>query len=422
MKKQIISLSIAAAVAVGFTGCMGGGSSLSVPNAKDGAKAREQTIDPKILKKVASKGNDEYLMVIANKRFKAPFECKVAYNAARNSIIEKDIKDDVAFAKLISNSLSQAGLDCVKDNRTVSVKKLGEFKDSQKDFYELVSTIASEVNNIFKERDGFIAENESLELLKPKNIDSLDISIIKGYSKLTARYFPVGKIVFSDIDFDKLKSDNVYKTQVAFLIAHEMVHAYALHTSEEMTNKAEMDVVAEVAINQAYKLLNPSIQKIVDKGAEVLAKGLLTKADYDYDNKVVKERSESMAAKALMVKPDKLELIGVGLTIPQTTKLVIMERVSAEFGKSIDEAVKSAIAMLSSNSKDLEIELGAHPHSQEFESDALALKIINGMKLKTSDAISVFDDALVKEGTSKQSVTSHPKASDRVLKLKAMGI
>lgn len=426
MRKNIVTLSLAAAVAIGFTGCFGGGSSLEVPNVKKDVAPRVQEIDVKMVDKVSSKGSDAYMMVLANKRLATPFECQVAYNVAKNEVLESnkvDIKDEVKFSESISSAMNMAGMKCSKDSRTVTHMTMEEMAKEKKDLHDLLASVVVEVQKIFENRDGFMADNKALNVLNADNVKNIEIAMISGFDSLKARYFPVGKIVLAGIDEAKLQSDAAYKSQFVFLVAHELVHAYALHTAEEMTKRAKLDVVVEVAINAAYKKLDANIQKLVNEGAEVLAKGLLTKADYDYDNASMKERSESMAAKALKGKADKLELIGVGLQIPQTTKLVIMERVSAQLGKPIEDVLKDAIALLSSDANNLVVESGAHPHSQEFEADALGLSVVKAMGLDTKAAISIFDDAIVDEVLKgKKATASHPKASVRSTKLQETGL
>lgn len=425
MKKNVLKLSMIALLGIGFSGCMNNETSLSVPAVKNSQKARTQKIDPKIVSKVASKGHDEFLLVLANKRFATPFECKIAYNVAKNTIGDKltkqNITDDITVAKSISALMGKTGLNCIKAGRTVEMKKLEDLKKSHKEFYNLVTDVIKHVHTLFKDRDSFIEKNKALELLNPKNVDKLNIAFIKGYNHLTARYFPVGNLVFSNIDFDRLKSDKKYKTELAFLLAHEMIHAYAMHTSEQLTKKAELNVAVEVVLNEAYKQLNPKMQKLLDNSAAILAKGLLTKADYDYDNKVMKERANSMVAKVLKGQKDKLELIGVDLTIPQTTKLVLMDRISAQLGKPLDEAIKDTIKKLtSSNVNKLEVEAGAHPKAQEFEADALALKTIESMKLNPKDVEPLFKEAIEKEKKAKKVLISHPSASERLKRIEEL--
>lgn len=423
MNKRIILLSIATAAAIGFTGCFGGGASLNVPNVKKDAEARTQEIDAKLIDKVNSKGADDYMMVLANKRLKTPFECKVAYNVIKKEILSSTklaLVDELKFAEKISSALTATALDCTKEDRKVTQFTMAEMAKDKKELHDTLASAIVEVQKIFASRKGFIADNKALANL---NVQNIQIAMISDFDSMTARYFPVGKIVLAGIDEEKLKTDKAYKSQFAFLIAHELVHAYALHTTEEMTEKSKFDVVLEVALNEAYKRLDKNIQSTVNNGANLLAKGLLTKADYDFDNKVTKERSSSMVAMALKGKADKLELIGVGLTIPQTTKLVLMERISSQLGKPMGVAITDAIALFSTDTKDIETELGAHPHSQEFEADALGLKAVKAMGLDVNAAISIFDDIVVKEALeNKKATSSHPLASARIIKLNQTGL
>jgi hypothetical protein len=246
MKKQIISLSLVAAVAVGFTGCLGGGNSLKVPNAKQNAKAREQKIDENILPKVASKGHDDFIMTLANKRFATPFTCKVGFTALKketNSQLAKDNlvltpKGEYEVAVLTSKGLEKLGLEqCIKNDRTVSLDYLKSLQNTSPVMYDLIKSTANHVSKLFEARTSYIEKHKELQVLLQNNLDNILIAQINHFPKMTARYFPVGHIVLAGIDENKLKTDKAYQSKFVFLVAHELVHAYALHTSEELTSK-----------------------------------------------------------------------------------------------------------------------------------------------------------------------------------------
>jgi len=429
--KKIVSIGLATAAIVGFTGCMGGGgNTLTMP--KIGDKQRTQEIDPKIIAKEKAHGKEEFLMVIADKRLKTPMECIIGFRTAKN-LINEDLKKDnkvlsekgeLKVANLISKNMTKfgkkVGIQCVKPNRDVEILKENEFVKKYPEAGKIINDSFNDAKKVFADRLDFIKKNAP-EVLDLSNYTIANIKA-NDYKGITARYFPLNRIVIMGLDKEKLKNDAVYKAEFAFLISHELTHAFAMHTAEQLTQKAKFGVAVEVAINEAYKQLKDKQKEILNKAADLVANALLIQADYDYDTKVQNERKDSMAAKMAIKagQKDKLEKMGIDLEVPQKTKLVIMELIAMNGGDPV-KAIKGILEKLANpNIQNAIIESGAHAKNQEFEADAVAMQILKDLGIDTQKAVTLLKEAEKKEKG--KALSAHPSAKDRIENLKKDGL
>ena len=252
MKKQIISLSLAAAVAVSFSGCFGGGS-LTTP-----VKKRNQDIDASVM---------------------------------------LDVKGEAS--KSFDNGLT--------NEKYTNVEKvtLGELKDKNEKLYNLILPIAKEAQKMYKERalPDDITKNGAQWLIG--DINTLNITMASTSKGFNGRFSPFNDLLI--LNFEKNDNENLAK----FLIAHEFAHAIALHVSEEKTMQKKLldgasdaaGIALDIVLDKAYsdmKAKNAKTVKLIDSTVnENVFSMFFTDKDLANETKIVKQEKVVLWLKLL---------------------------------------------------------------------------------------------------------------------------
>ena len=338
MKKTIINLSLVTAVAIGFSGCFGGGG-LEVPVTK-----RTQNVDAQVMK--------------------------------------TDVKDGAS--KSFTEGLKQ---DKYKNQTTVSLKDL---KNTNKDLYDLILPLAKEAQKMYTER----ALSEDITKAGAQwlvgDVETLNITLASTGGSFNGRYSPFNDLLILNVE------NNNNKELAQFLVAHELAHAISLHVSEDKTNQAKMlagaedaaNVGLDVALNKAYLNLLEKDKKValtIDEVAKELFTDFYSDKDLADEKKIVAARKDSFAAKAAIKAKqlDKLELLGIDLKIPLKTKMVLKHLVlSGLDATGALDALKGGVDFASANV----LAISGHPKTQEMEADSIALELTKRAGLDTKSA------------------------------------
>lgn len=346
MKKQIITLSLAAAVAIGFTGCFGGGS-LTTP-----VKERAQNVDATVMLDVKGKASK-------------------------------------AFTKGLEQSK-------YTNKQTVS---LGDLKASNEKLYNLILPIAQESMKMYKERalpEDILANSASW---LTTDINTLNVTTVTTKSgKFNGRFSPFNDLLLINY------TDSVDENLAKFLVAHEFGHAVALHVSEEKTMQKQIldgaadaaGIATEVVLNEAYLKLQAEDKKITDlidlAVNEKVYANFFDEKDLENEKKIVKARGEGFAAKAAIKagKKEALTKMGIDLTIPLKTKMVLKYLVNQGLDATgAIDALKGGVDFASANA----IAITGHGKDQEMEADSIALELNTRLGIDTkAAACKIFAD------------------------------
>lgn len=329
MKKQIITLSIVAAISIGFTGCMGGGGELTVPVTK-----RAQDVDTKVMADIKA-----------------------------NSTIE--LQEKLKQAKYSNTETST----------------LGELKDTNEELYSIIFPIAQEAKKMYAERA--LSEDITREGASwlAGDINTLKVTTTTTGNAFSGRFYP-----FSDLVIFNAEKSSEDINLAKFIVAHEFAHAISLHVSEDKTAQLKMldgaedssNIALDIAINEAYMKLQDQDKEITDlidqKVSENVFANFFNEQDLKNEEMVVKARSEGFAAKAAIAanQEDKLNKLGINLAVPLKTKMVLKHLINSGLDASgAIDALKGGVDFASANAN----ALTGHPKTQEMEADTIALEL-----------------------------------------------
>lgn len=366
---------------------------------------RIQTVDYKYVSDiVAASDQADYLHTKSFRRFIVPAECVQALKA---------------------NKALPA--DCVKDEREAREVKLGNLKTEDQPLYDLISTIMLNSAEEFKIRS--VPEetnNKFFKFLTENGFDNLGILLLNTApddKQTSARYFPEGKVALLGIQSARL-AEPAYRAEVGFLVAHEMGHALGLHVLEDKTAASDTSgnisdatqIGLDVAVDSFYSKLDPSLAKLIDESALMLSGIFLQPDDLTNDDLVMKGRNESSAV-ALATKfgqSDKVRLLGAGLTVPSTTRVVVKKMMASgmETAQVLDvlkNGTDAAAYMLNSAS---------HSKDQEFEADQIGFHLARKAKLDQKDILTFLEGKAANEPNSGSLIGGHPAMQDRIKNLK----
>lgn len=327
MWKKIFTFFMAIIATAVFTGCVGGSTSnsgLKVP-----VKNRTQDVNPKVMDSV-------------------------------NSEVSKQFDEGV-----------------IKKYKSSKRFSFGELKEKNRELHELMLPILQEARKMYKQR------NLPKDILSkgPKwligDLDKLNITLAKGKksNKFNGQYSPFDNILL--VNYSK----SVDKDLVRFLLAHEIAHAIGLHVSEDKTTEAKSlegaedatTLALDIALNAAYSKLGP-IANILDRNAKSFKGTFYTQKDIENEQKIAKNRENSLITKAAMVanQTDKLSALGIGLSIPVETKLALKGLMNngLEQTEAIN-ALKGGIKFANTQV----VVMSGHTRDQEMEADAIALEL-----------------------------------------------
>ncbi|MEA2016825.1 MAG: hypothetical protein U9N59_00125 [Campylobacterota bacterium] len=365
MKKQIMTFSISAAIALGFTGCFGGGN-LTTP-----VKQRTQDVNPKAMMDVKEN---------AHKAF------------------EESISKPKYTSKITTT--------------------LGELKSSNQKLYNLIYPIAQEAKRMYKERalPKDITDNGAQWLIA--DLNSLNVTTANTGKKFNGRFSPFNDLLILNYN------DSIDENFAKFLIAHEFAHAIALHVSEEKTEQLAMlegaediaNVGLDIAINEAYLLIQSKDKRITDlidlTVDEVAYNNLFTKKDLANEKKVLEQRKDGFAAQAAITagQKDQLNLLGIDLKVPLKTKMVLKHLINSglEVTQALD-VLKGGVDFASANV----IAITGHSKDQEMEADSIALELNKRLNV---DTLSVACNRFAGDKEAGM-FDSHPSYKDRRINL-----
>lgn len=245
---------------------------------------------------------------------------------------------------------------------------------------------------------------------------------------LSARYFPEGIIALLGVQDRKIAADPDYRAQVGFLIAHELGHAIAMHSLEDQTGANQAagkmasfsNTQADVRIDKAYRQLDPLTAETVDKTSAELSTSLLTEEDIQRDREILQERKNSATAQwaGKLGLEDKLRMLGIGLTVPQQTRLVVKELIA----QGLDPTEVFDLLRRGSADMALTVNLVAHSKEQEFEADEIGGYLLRQAGISLTPVLGFMGDRAAREAEQQKRapiIGGYPSFAERTVRLKA---
>ncbi|MDQ7067532.1 MAG: M48 family metalloprotease [Sulfurimonas sp.] len=372
MKKVLMQSTVLTVSSIVLSGCMGG-----TPTVKAPVTDREQSLNPKVMNKIAIEYEEGASKGFAKRE-----------KSAKTVLIEK-----------------------------APLNKLTKAKDLEK----LMAPLLAEASKIFKSR----GLSKEIIAASPKflqgNTSSLNITLYshtdkKGNKNFNASYTPFNDIYIQNLDL----STEAGKSKAQFVLAHELGHAIALHVTEDETQVQELldggsdtaNLALDITANEFYATLSPTAKKLLSTSTPLLSAKLnITQKDYDIDTKLMELRQDSFAAKIAIKSGDKtaMHAMGIGFEIPQKSRILIKTLLNSGLDAS-------GISTMISNSTKVVMQsavLVVHSQDQELEADKIAQKILSNLKTPIKDTAC----ALFHNEKPAGFFDAHPSHQDRLANL-----
>lgn len=318
--------------------------------------------------------------------------CGGASTGVKAPVTEREQLINVKVMDSISSEYGEGkkkSFDESSEKGSVKLVKSSSLKDMGPELTELITPLIEEASKMFKARGLSEEVMAKAPVFLQGEPGTLKITLYtysnsKGKKTFNASYTPFNDIYIQNFDISTVEN----KDKARFIIAHELGHAVAMHITEDESNVQDIldggseivNIGLDIATNEAYTSISPEQQKILDIAAIKISQWLgVTDEEMKTDSKILAEREDSFAVKALKSSgnTEQLNKLGVSLQIPAKTRLVMKALLKSGLDASSITDMMSDTAKVALQS----VVLVMHSQEQELEADKISQQILTSLNL-----------------------------------------